>query len=408
MELEPRPRGRGKGARGPYSTDLRERKRNPRSEKVLATTPGSGVVRPSSQAEDVTSNKVTLVILYKVTMDSPSRSWCITWNNPPVGFIERKGVMVDVEPGELIPENPGIKYAVWQMEVGSTGTSHLQGYIELIKPQRMSWIKKLLGANVHCEKRRGTPEEARAYCMKEDTRVAGPFEIGKWEKVGQGRRSDLHEVCQAAMKGLRMDQAFYELGAGVLRYAKEFNMARMLKAAHEDRQEPRVIVHYGASGTGKTYDAVNSTGRENVFVKELGEWWDGYDLHKTVVIDEFKGWIPRTTLLRALDKYPMNVPVKGGFVPFVPETIYITSNFHPSEWYDDKFGSLTPLYRRITEVWRYEEDGSKHKEELPIPEAVRNGAARFFAQTAVGGAGAEVSQAARDAAFADIEVPEDE
>lgn len=319
--------------------------------------------------------------------------------------------MVDIEPGELIPQNPGIKYAVWQMEVGSTGTSHLQGYIELSKPQRMSWIKKLLGANVHCEKRRGTPEEARAYCMKDATRTAGPFEIGKWDKVKQGRRTDLEEVVKSAMDGDSFQEAFDKVGAGVFRFAKEFQMARVLKATKEDRVAPRVIVHYGDSGTGKTWDAMHSVeDKREVYVKEIGEWWDGYDLHKVVVIDEFKGWLPRTTLLRCLDSYQMNVPVKGAFTPFVPETIFITSNFHPSEWYDNKFGDLTPLYRRITELWHYTRDAegnvSKVREELPT----RNGAQNPLARVpAAGGAGAAWGGAVSGEvpSWDEIQVPED-
>lgn len=69
-----------------------------------------------------------------------------------------------------------VKYAVWQLEEGNnTGTPHYQGYVELVRKRALSRLHQLIPclARAHIESRRGTAKQARDYCMKEDTRVAG-------------------------------------------------------------------------------------------------------------------------------------------------------------------------------------------------------------------------------------------
>ncbi len=73
-------------------------------------------------------------------------------------------------------------YAIIGKEGASTDTPHLQGYVECTKTCRFSAIQKWLHSKAHCEKRRGTREQARDYCKKE-----GDFiEIGVWPATGQG------------------------------------------------------------------------------------------------------------------------------------------------------------------------------------------------------------------------------
>lgn len=79
---------------------------------------------------------------------------------------------------------------MYQLETGASGTPHWQGYIELNKAVRLTSMRDWL-PGAHFEQRRGTREEARSYCMKEEGRQAGPFERGDWQAGGQGRRSDL-------------------------------------------------------------------------------------------------------------------------------------------------------------------------------------------------------------------------
>jgi len=52
-----------------------------------------------------------------------------------------------------------------------------------------------------------------------------------------------------------------------------------------------------------------------------------------VVMDEFRGAIDISHLLRWLDRYPVSVETKGGSKPLACTTMWITSNISPREWY---------------------------------------------------------------------------
>lgn len=90
------------------------------------------------------------------------------------------------------------RYTVVQLEkCPETGKKHWQGYTELNEPMRMEgFIEQIIGVNdCHVEKRKGSRLEARVYCMEEETRIHGPYEFGKWNKKGQGNRTDHDNVA---------------------------------------------------------------------------------------------------------------------------------------------------------------------------------------------------------------------
>lgn len=55
-----------------------------------------------------------------------------------------------------------------------------------------------------------------------------------------------------------------------------------------------------------------------------------------MVIDEFRGEINISHMLRWLDRYPVIVEAKHGSVVLNAHTIYITSNLDPRFWYANK------------------------------------------------------------------------
>jgi len=133
-----------------------------------------------------------------------SRSWVFTLNNPTE---------------DSVPVHPKERYCVYQLEAGST--PHFQGYIELTAPCRLSAMKKWL-PTAHFENRRGTPEEARAYCMKDETRLSPPVERGKF-KGEQGKRTDLAAVAEMVQDGATMKEvaaahpeAYIKFNKGIL------------------------------------------------------------------------------------------------------------------------------------------------------------------------------------------------
>jgi len=85
------------------------------------------------------------------------------------------------------------------------------------KPVRLSALKKWL-PKAHWEARRGSHAQAKAYCQKEDTRVAGPWERGDDTLVGQGKRNDLREAADLIAKGATMKDLAMEVPTAVVKF----------------------------------------------------------------------------------------------------------------------------------------------------------------------------------------------
>jgi len=78
------------------------------------------------------------------------------------------------------------------------------------------------------------------------------------------------------------------------------------------------------------------------------KFWCGYVDQEHVVIDEFRGRIDISHLLRWLDRYPVNVELKGSSIPLRAKTIWVTSNLNVDEWYPEVDSqTLDALKRRI-------------------------------------------------------------
>jgi len=231
------------------------------------------------------------------------------------------------------------KYMVFGYEIApTTGTPHLQGYTAWENPRSIDkFMKIFITKGVHIERTRGSPLQASDYC-KED---------GKFEEFGelpnQGVRTDWIEAHDMLLKGEEITEVI-NLHPHLLpcqRALREFKNL-LLKPLH---REVNVIVLYGDSGTGKTRFAYDKY--PDLYSKPRGDWWDGYTGQKTILLDDYYGYIPYCELLRVLDRYPYQVPFKGGFVQAQWNTVIITSNKAPPLWYKDL--GLTPaLRRRIT------------------------------------------------------------
>lgn len=233
------------------------------------------------------------------------------------------------------------RYHIYGREVGESGTPHLQGFIYFANGKSFTAVKALLGGRVHLEQMRGTPTEASEYCGKDgDTWSTG-------ELPSQGRRSDLSSIQQEIDSGKSDVDLANEHFAAWCQYGRRFSEYRRLKRTQPRSSPPTVYYIWGPTGTGKTRRVFDEN--EDVFVYPGGGWFDGFEGQETALFDDLRSddGINFALLLRLLDRYPMKVPVKGGFVEWCPKKIYITSNIAPERLYRD---NEAPLMRRITEV----------------------------------------------------------
>lgn len=279
---------------------------------------------------------------------SMRKNWMFTYNNPvesPEDFTA------------LLRDWP-VKYAVFQLEIGENGTPHYQGYLEFETRKRLTTLRNK--KQMHYEPRMGSQSQAREYCMKEDTRQDGPWEVGTFVPSSQGQRNDIITFRNAIQNGKRKRELIEEQPKMMARFPKFYSLV-VSSVAPPSRPDLSVRLNYGEAGTGKTRYAFDNFPLERLYTVPLSNgtmWFDGYDDQNVVLLDDFAGAASKFTLantLRILDIYPLQVPIKGGYVWFNPTQIIITSNLHPRQWFNwhGRENQYAALCRRIHGVFHY-------------------------------------------------------
>lgn len=267
--------------------------------------------------------------------------WCFTMNNPGVWRPPAKDEQVE--------------YIVWQRERGAEGTEHIQGYIRFKGYKRMTTAKKWLNNNgVHLEKAKGTEEQNRTYCTKEDTRMEGPFEEGtfKAEAGKQGARTDLTEVVEKVKTGATRTEIAREHGEVFIKYHQGITqLIQAVKPPPPKEREVRVLWLWGPTGTGKTHRVRHMS--EDVYVVLPGrDPWGNYAGQKTIFFDEFddKQWTIQD-MNRYLDKWSCELNCRYYNKHAEWTQVAVASNQPPDSFYENETALLRQaLLRRITRV----------------------------------------------------------
>lgn len=278
-------------------------------------------------------------------------NWFYTWNNPNRDAEEHHASLSAVDP----------VYHVFQREVGEGGTAHYQGYIELPGPKSLQQLKAC-NSQIHWEKRMGTQAQAIAYCTKDDTRDAGPWTFGTAKS--QAKAGCDKAFVDAVKEGKRLRSVHDDFPDEVRKYPRYYQTLRALYPPPPRMGPPEVVLLIGPPGTGKSRFVRDNCRLEDLYFKpvDANMWMDGYDLHPDVLLDDFAGasnHIALVNLLQLLDRYLVQVPIKGGFTWWQPDRIFITTNIHPRDWYDwsQRTEQWPALSRRFTKVMDYSHDG---------------------------------------------------
>lgn len=237
-------------------------------------------------------------------MNQRSKRWCITVNNPPADWEAKMKTLT------------GLTYCVVGVESApTTGTPHLQGYMEMDKRKQLSTMKKALEkigmGQPHLEVAKGTWEQNKTYCSKD----GNTKEWGEPCPSTQGSRTDLTEYTKAVLEGKTfLELAHLHPGANARywnyankirtasRLEKEVKRRRTIMEATEmkewqkyvveklDQQTQRQIlwVWDKDGGTGKTWLALYLQAKRSAWVTRGGKYADlalAYNYEDTVVFD---------------------------------------------------------------------------------------------------------------------------
>lgn len=194
--------------------------------------------------------------------------------------------------------------------------------------------------------------------MKDETRKEGcqPVEIGKFSTSD---RSDLTAMYQMAVKGKSERDIADSFSSSYIRFQRGLKAVKSFYLPPRE-DKPVVCLLIGPPGSGKTF-AVHEAAKGDLYTTppDSGvEWFDGMDQNDDVLLDDFAGKMsksPLSSLLQILDSYPIRVAIKGGFTAFTAKRIFITTNYHPRDWYDwtTREPQWFALVRRFTHVFKF-------------------------------------------------------
>lgn len=262
-----------------------------------------------------------------------SRAWAFTVNN----YSEDDKAMVLAIADEAT-------YLIAGYEVGKkTGTPHLQGYVYFANARTYSSLRKKVPQG-YFKKARGTGVQNQTYCKK-----GGNLFVEKGTPPIAGARTDLEEIYDMLREGATMRQVLDTeptlQGIQVAEKFLKYNEAPRTAAAE-------IRWYYGPPGAGKSYAALKWLGEDvHVASRTTSKFWDGYDAHKGVLIDDFRPkWCDFVELLGILDEGPYAVEVKGSSRQLVATKIAITCPYTPEELYACHAENLEQLTGRISAI----------------------------------------------------------
>lgn len=237
------------------------------------------------------------------------------------------------------------KYLVYGKEIcPDTGKQHLQGTVIFKDAKTETAARKAL-AGRHCEPCIDL-DKSIEYCKKE-----GDYQEFGTAPVGAGKRTDLDHIREVIKKTGKIRE--------VVNIAKNYQGVRMAEVILKYQEpvrnwKPMVKWYWGPTGTGKTKMAMEEL-EDPYIAMATSKWWEGYDAHENVIIDDMRGdFCKFHELLRMLDRYAYRIETKGGSRQFLAKTIIITSCYPPDKMFDTR-EDIQQLIRRIDEVKEFKE-----------------------------------------------------
>jgi len=238
----------------------------------------------------------------------------------------------------------GVAYLRGQLETGEGGFVHHQVFLICSRKQSIAGVSALFAPiRGHWELTRSSAAEQ--YVWKEDSRSGEPYEYGirpirrnsavDWEKVKT-------EAIAGDLSNIPPD-IFVRYYRTLLAIGADYSVPVA--------EERSAVVFWGRTGSGKSRRAWQEAGDLAYSKDPRTKFWCGYRNQVNIIIDEFRGSIDISHLLRWLDRYPVTVEIKGSSKPLLAKKYWITSNVHPKDWYPELDGATFDALSRRLEIF---------------------------------------------------------
>lgn len=246
-----------------------------------------------------------------------------------------------------------VKHVRYGIEHTQEGKVHLQCYCQCWNPVRFTQFKAWIGDSFR-EPMYGRLLDNDDYTSKEGNYT----DLG--DRPMQGRRTDIIGT-KRRLDQIEDGQSIYDIAndephfAAIMKCSKtmqEYVNHNRLKRLKTDFEKPEVIYITGKSGCGKDkYVDEHYPGVYDVPADDGYKWKNGYNLDHCVVYRNIRPHSikDKAQFLKELDRRVCQVPTKGGFVPWKPKVILLTSVFSV-EVFAQLFDEPDEFKRRITAV----------------------------------------------------------
>lgn len=243
-----------------------------------------------------------------------------------------------------------------------TGRLHYHFVFNLKTATTIGKVRDFFGISEECDLwsqklwKGGNSMRMIKYCMKEKTRVAGPWSGGDLPTEDRRAGDVILQLIKRNRPNSEIIEQFPTMGKNILMIREMLTQTRVISRRDAP---PSVLFVHGEPGSGKSryFHDMQEDGKECLFIEgppETGTWFfNGYHGQHILVLDDCAPPTIKnvTHYLRLLDRYPMTVHTKGGHQEFNSPIIGITSNLTWDQW-TANLNSFhkTALRRRITNI----------------------------------------------------------
>lgn len=235
----------------------------------------------------------------------------------------------------------------------TTGRPHWQCFFyAAVGKRKTTWLKLL--KPWHTEMCAGNLHQNESYCRKE----------GQWEEwgvkpMGDGKKRTLMVIKDQIDSGKRFKDIIrepdtFETCILYKNGLKEYESIVRTEAMYERgylKKHVEIIV--GPPDTLKTKQVFDEHPRVYRMPDAKLQWAGSYSGESVVLFDDVchSNIMPIATFLHITDGYPLEVPIKGGFVAWTPTHVYFTSNEPFEQWWPDADAvHYAAATRRITKL----------------------------------------------------------